>query len=400
MTGTIGRDGKCTRCKLVAEWCECEPPPDEADRPGRGQAGRVPNQASAMAPLAEPPPDEEAPRRSWRPVDLGAILDGEWEQPVPSVGARDDGAGLFYPGRLHVVASEAEAGKTWFALAAAASELALGHGCVYLDFEDDEGGIVGRLRTIGCAAQAIRDRFAYIRPDEPVTMSGNRGDLAQALGDLKPSLAVLDGVTEAMMLHGLELRDNTDVARFGRVLPRWIAGQGPATVALDHVVKDREARHGGYAIGGAHKLNGLNGAMYLLENRDPFGIGLAGKSRVLIRKDRPGQLRRHAQPWHDGMFWYADLAVASHGEEFAEVSIPAAEQRSTSFRPTVLMGRVCEALAGKPHGLSGNAIEGAVTGRREAIRYALETLINEGYVIVERQGAAKVHKLVKPYADD
>ena len=25
MIGTIGPDGYCTRCQLVAEWCECEP---------------------------------------------------------------------------------------------------------------------------------------------------------------------------------------------------------------------------------------------------------------------------------------------------------------------------------------------------------------------------------------
>jgi len=352
-------------------------------------------------PPRDEPEDERdpAPRRTWKPVDLGPVLDGTWQPPQPSVGRRDDDCGLFYPGRMHVVAAEAEAGKTWLALAAAATELARGEACVYLDFEDDEGGIAGRLLTIGADREAIRKRFAYIRPENPVRGIGEH-DLADALGDLRPSLVILDGVTEAMSLHGLELKDNTDVARFGQLLPRRITACGAAAVLLDHVVKDREAR-GGHAIGGVHKLNGLNGAMYLLENKEPFGIGLTGRSRLLIRKDRPGRLRRHATRAHDGLFWYADLAVRSHGEDFAEASLPPPQQQGdTPFRPTAIMARIAATLAAASDGLSGNAVEGAVTGKGTVIRYALELLISEGYVSVERRGPAKIHKLTKAFADD
>jgi len=347
-----------------------------------------------------PPQDDRdpAPRRTWKPVDLGPVLDGTWQPPQPAVGSRDDGRGLFYPGRMHVIAAEAEAGKTWLALAAAATELARGESVVYLDFEDDEGGIAGRLLTIGAGRDAIAKRFAYIRPEQPLA-GVHRQDLDDAAGDLKPSLVVIDGVTEAMSLHGLELKDNTDVAAFGQLLPRRMTAAGAATVLLDHVVKDKEAR-GGHAIGGVHKLNGLNGAMYLLENKDPFGIGRAGRSRLLIRKDRPGQLRRHAVQAHDSLFWYADLTVTSHGEDFAEAALPPPEQHSdTPFRPTAIMARISTALDGVTGGLSGNAIEGAVKGKRETIRYALELLISEGYVSVERRGNARIHRLVQPFTD-
>ena len=338
-------------------------------------------------------------RRSWRPVDLGPVLDGSYKRAEPTVGARDDGNGLFYPKLLHVVAAEAEAGKTWFALAAVTTELRRGNACVYLDFEDDAGGVVGRLLTMGCDREAIRDRFAYIRPEDSVQLRANQFDLSDAIGDLKPTLAIIDGVTEAMSMHGMDLKDNSHVAEFGRILPRWIAEQGPATVALDHVVKDREAR-GGHAIGGVHKLNGLNGAMYLLENRDSFGIGLTGRSRLQIRKDRPGQLRRNGVPAQDGLFWYADLIVESHDEDFAEVSLTVPEERGDKpFRPTVLMGKICDLLAGQTVGLSKNAIEGGVTGKAQNIRLALELLVNEGYVAVERRGPSSIHTLTKPFSD-
>ena len=344
---------------------------------------------------------EPPPRGTWHPVDLGPVLDGTYQRPEPTVGSRDDGRGLFYPGRLHVVAAETEAGKTWLALTACAEELARGHACVFLDFEDDEGGVAGRLMTLGANREAIRDRFGYIRPDDPIDTLTNRHDLSEALGDLHPTLVILNGVTEAMTLHGLELKDNTDTARFGRMLPRWIAGQGPATVCLDHVVKDREARSGGYAIGAAHKLNGLNGAQYLLENKKPFSIGLTGLSRVMIRKDRPGQLRRHGIPSHDGLFWYADLQVRSHGDDFAEASLPVPEDGSGGvFRPTGIMRAISKALGQVPRGLSKNAIEGAVTGKRDTVRLALELLVSEGYVTTERAGPAILHRLARPFTSE
>jgi hypothetical protein len=244
----------------------------------------------------------------------------------------------------------------------------------------------------------IRDRFAYIGPEEAIDFTG-RSDLDEALGDLKPGLVAIDGITEAMSLHGLELKDNTDVANFGRMLPRYIARQGPAVVSLDHVTKDRETRNG-HAIGGIHKLNGINGAMYLLENKKPFGVGLTGRSRLLIKKDRPGQLRRNGHASHDGLFWYADLVVESHHETFVEAGLEPPEERAPEqFRPTAIMCDICKQLDSLTAGLSKNAIEAAVKGKRDYIRLGLELLVNEGYVKAERRGQAVTHTLIKAYPE-
>lgn len=336
------------------------------------------------------PEQERSTRRTWAPVDLTDVLDGRFQPPQPSVGARTDGAGLFYPGRMHTVAAESEGGKTWLALAAAQHELHAGNAVAYLDFEDDEGGVVGRLLALGTDRAAIRDRLAYLRPEESFEAVGNREDLTQVLGDLRPTLAVLDGVTEAMSLHGLEMKDNTDVAKFGQMLPRWIAEQGPATVALDHVTKDRENR-GRYAIGAVHKLNGLNGAAYMLENRQPFGIGVTGRSTIRIAKDRPGQLRRHALPSAGGQHWYGDLVLTSHTEDHADVELSAPSERSDEFRPTVLMARIAEVL--EEHGpLSQRAILTLVKGKRDNAIRALTYLQIDGFVTSKTP-----HALLKPY---
>jgi len=356
---------------------------------------------AAVVALARPDNPEPVRRRAWQPVDLTDVLAGNYTPPLPTVGARTDGAGLFYPGRVHSVASESEAGKTWLALAAVATELAAGNSAVYLDFEDDEGGLVGRLLSLGVDRQAVRDRFAYVKPDEPLNALGNATDLGQVLGDLRPTLAVLDGITEAMTLHGFEVKDNGDVARFGKMLPARIAATGPAAVNLDHVTKDRENR-GRYAIGGVHKLNGLNGAAYLLENRTPLGIGLTGRSTVYVAKDRPGQLRRNALPSAGGSHWYADLVLESHHVDHVEATLEAPAERVETFRPTTLMARVADAItrAGQP--LTVRDVLDRVKGKRDTdVRSALAVLVDEGYVVRDTgPRGAHLHRLVKPYGED
>ena len=349
--------------------------------------------ADDLEPWQDYGPEEiRSARRSWQRVDLTDVLAGRYTPPTPTVGARSDGPSPFYRGRLHTVASESEAGKTWFALAAARHELDTGNAVAYLDFEDDEGGIVGRLIALGANPDDIRDRFAYIRPEESIAALGNREDLAEVLANLAPTLVVLDGVTEAMTMHGLEMKDNTDIARFGQMLPRWIADRGPACVALDHVVKDRENR-GRYAIGGVHKLNGVNGAAYVLQNRTPFTIGKTGRSTVYISKDRPGQVRRHALPGREGLWWFADLVITSHNEVFVEVELAPPIEHAEDFRPTVLMARIAAVLT--EHGpQSQRRIIAGTKGKTESIRDALDLLILDGYVSEKTP-----HELLKPYSD-
>ena len=339
----------------------------------------------------EPPPARQlAQPRTWQPVDLGPVLDGTYNPPQPTVGARSDGTGILYPGRQHTIASESEAGKSWFALNIAAAELDRGGAVVYIDFEDDEGGIAGRLLALQVNKTAIRERFSYHRPEAPIFDIVNRSDLAQAVGDLRPTLAVIDGVTEGMVLHGLDPLSNKDAATFGRTLLGWIAQAGPAVASLDHVTKSADGR-GRYALGAVHKLNGLNGAAYILEQRVAFGIGIKGKSTVRLAKDRPGQLRRHGLPHTSGMHWFGDLVLDSHDETFAELELVAPTIRSDDWRPTELMRRICEALT--KHGdLSQRRIMAAVPGGSEMKRSALDFLILDGYVTEKTP-----HKLVKPY---
>jgi hypothetical protein len=343
-----------------------------------------------MFPQSNGQPEHDEPPSSWAARDLTAVLDGTWKPAEPTVGQRTDGHGLLYPGKSHTVIGETESGKGWFACSVSLDEMQAGNHVLYIDFEDDEGTVVGRLLTLSAARNLIEAQFHYLRPESPLYESRNLAALRDLAVEHRPTLAFLDGTTEAMTMHGLNPLDNVDAAKFGRLLPRRLASAGAAVANLDHVAKDREGR-GRYAIGAVHKLNGLDGASYILENRQPFGIGLTGRSTIRIAKDRPGQLRRNSLPSTSSMHWYGDLVLESHGEEFAEVSVEPPHEKAEHFRPTIVMAKIAKALT--DHGpMSKRSLRLLIQGKHEVKDQALEYLILDGYVTEQTP-----HALIKPY---
>ncbi|HXU97863.1 MAG TPA: hypothetical protein VFP03_07155 [Jiangellaceae bacterium] len=110
-----------------------------------------------------------------------------------------------------------------------------------------------------------------------------------------PSLVVLDGVNEAMSLHGMKIREEDGAAAYRRRLVKPCTKVGAAVVSCDHVVKD-EDKQGRHALGSIHKGNGLTGSLIKLENVEAFGRGQSGASHMFVTNDRPGYLRQHGRP--------------------------------------------------------------------------------------------------------
>ncbi|MGH8866648.1 MAG: AAA family ATPase [Actinomycetes bacterium] len=266
----------------------------------------VPEPRQDEAPTAQRTAATEEPTETWQPIDLAPYLRGDRTRPEPSVGLRRaDGLRLLYPGKEHTVIGEMESGKSWFASACAVAELTQRRHVVYVHFEEsDPLDTVERLRALGVGADDILARFRFVGPEEPVTPDG----LAR-LVEPAPSLVVLDGVNEAMSLHGLGIRDEDGAAAFRRLLVRPFIRAGAATLAADHVVKDRERRDRS-PLGSIHKGNGLTGCMVMLENVEPYGRGLRGRSHVFVTKDRPGYLRRRGRPMNlPGKTFMGELVV-------------------------------------------------------------------------------------------
>lgn len=230
---------------------------------------------------------------SWSPVDLGPYLDGDVIAPTPTVGVvREDGARFLYAGMEHAVIGAMEAGKSWFALACCAAELKAGHRVLYVHFEEaTPRSTIERLRLFNVPVEVIRSLFVFVGPERRISPA----DVDRIMAGGAPSLVVLDGQNEAMALHGQEIMAPEGAAEYRRRLVKPWTRAGAAVVSLDHVVKDREEAGSGLQLGSVGKGNGLDGALILLENVEPFGRGRDGASMVSVTKDRPAALRALGQ---------------------------------------------------------------------------------------------------------
>jgi hypothetical protein len=309
---------------------------------------------------------------TWRPLDLDAILAGERVDAAPTVLSRRDGRYLFYAGKVHSVAGESESLKSWLLLVATAEQINYGKRVLWVDFEDNVASVVGRLRALGCQLQQIASCFRYVRPAEPLPAGLTAATLVANSG---ATLAVIDGVTEAMTLQGLEPLSNRDVATFMTAVPRPLADAGPAVVMIDHLTKSRENR-GRFAIGAQHKLASLDGTAYLVELIQPFGHGRRGVATITVAKDRPGCVREYAVGNR-----IAELVLQSlpDGSVMAELAPPAGPV-GEPFRPTVLMERVSRWLEQQAEACSTRQVEDAVSGKAAGIRQALAVLVEDGLI--------------------
>ena len=332
---------------------------------------------------------------TWTPVDLTPVLAGEYLDPPPSMLRRTDGIPLLYDGAVHTISGESESGKTWLTLLAALELLGQKQRVVFIDFEDRADRVISRLLALGAHPDQIHHHFAYIRPDRPLDDTG-RHQLTPALTDTR--LTILDGVTEAMTMHGLDLNSNEDSAHFQALLPRWIADHGPAVVLIDHVVKDKE-KQGRFAIGAQHKLAGIDGAAYTVETIQPFARGKRGVAKIHIAKDRPGYVREQA--FGKVIAEFALDGSLNDVTVIAELNPPGRisgrDTTGGTFEPTHVMEKLSTFVAANP-GLSKKAIEDLVNGKASIKRAALELLVTRGYIRVEHGPKNAIqHYHVKPY---
>lgn len=343
----------------------------------------------------EEPLDASSPSwLQWQPVDLGSILSGELQAPEPTVGGREDGVRLFYPGRRNMVLGESESLKSWLLDVACCQEIAAGRHVVYLDYEDTPHGLVERLVALGAAAEKVERLVTYY--DAPPRLDDVAAELLREHfgGRGTPSLVVVDGVTEAMTSSGLDPDRGVDVAAFYAGTPKWFALTGAAVTMIDHVTKDRESR-GRWAIGSERKISGLDGAAYAVELLQPFGRGRIGKAKITISKDRCGYVRQHEAPGRV----IAMFELRSWPDGGVTYSLSAPSSTDGTFRPTYLMEKVSRSI--ELHaGLSKNALRQAVGGKAANVDLALELLIAEEFVAVERgQRGAHEHRSLRPFRD-
>ncbi|WP_191565148.1 AAA family ATPase [Janibacter melonis] len=349
--------------------------------------------------------DDTTPERtSWWPRDLDAALGNTDPEPPPSHLTRGDGHAAFYRGRVNGLIGPSESGKTWVALHAVHQALDLDQAVTYIDFEDSEKGIVGRLLTLGAHPDQLLEHFRYIGPDEPFHRFLPTGiDLHEHLEQHQPELVILDGVNAAMTLQGLDLNSNKDATTFAQQILKPLTVRDTTVVYIDHTPKDSENTSKG-GIGAQAKRAMTSGCTLRVDAVKPFGKGQDGRLRIHVDKDRQGDVRGISAP-SKGTHWFGDFTLTHNpAEGTVDASLDAPEgfdpdqpAQPATFRPTGYMEKVSRYIQDHP-GVGRNEIVDAVPGNDKHIKTALRVLVEEGWVTVEKGARNKsLHTLDTPF---
>jgi len=332
---------------------------------------------------------DEQTASSWSPVDLGPILAGDPTalEPAPVFLEREDGEHLIYAGKVHLVSGRPEASKGWLAMAASAERLRAGEHVLYVDFEDGPAVAVERMLALGAASADIAERFHYVRPSEAFDERGRQA-LEGLIVEHAPTLAVLDGLTDALGLEGLSTDSNDEVSKWMRDLPEALKRRGVAVLLITHQAK--AATHSDPNALGAMASLRRSDVHYRLVAEKAFGRGLTGRVKVSERKDRPG----HVKPLAGNGGHVADMVgVSEDGRMSITLEVPSV----AGFQPTELRRQISEAIVDNP-GMTVRAVR-ALPGRNAYKTDAIEYLIGEGFVEVRAEGAARRHYSVRPYTE-
>ncbi len=342
------------------------------------------------------PATTKVERTSWYPISIEDIIAGRsTTSPVPVFLARQDGHRLFYAGKINGLIGESESGKTWVALHTAQRALSEGQAVLFIDFEDTPETIIGRLRQLG-ATDSHLEKFAYMRPDEPLQFGTAEADLSAALSQYKPNLVILDGFNEALTLLGLEPLSNSDVTKFAQILLRRITATGAGLITIDHLGKTAAGRG---ALGAQAKRAIVDGCTLRVEAIQAFGRGQTGRLQLGVDKDRPGHVRGSASGNNAGIV----VLAAQADEDLIIVTVEAPTTQTASqgdgWRPTVLMERACRHLEEVGGSDTMNLTAAAIGGRKQYALKALRALATEGHITIEDgvNGSKVMCTIVNPY---
>lgn len=300
----------------------------------------------------------------WMTTDLSVVLSADYEPIKPTKLARVDGPCLFYAERINALYGESGSGKSWVAMALCAEEINAGNHVAYFDLEDHAGSMAHRMLSLGVSADDLIERFHYVSPTGP--WGSHAADYwVQQIQQLQITACVVDSTGEALSVDGKNPDKDPEVAEWFRKMPRKIARAGACVVLIDHVPKSDEASKR-FAIGSQRKLAAVDGAAYRVDVRVAPAKGVEGFLGLSVAKDRHGNYQHGSK--------VADVAINDdNGKVVVTIKPPDAGL------PTVLMTRISHYLM-EQGSSSARQIESGIDGSTKAKRFALNQLVDLGYV--------------------
>jgi hypothetical protein len=323
-------------------------------------------------------PDAPVEESRWKFRSLFDLADAP-EEPPPSVGFREDDICLFYRGKVHTVFGEPGGMKSWFMQVIGKQMVELDEDCLWVDAENSEKSVYDRFCYIGVSGDDLK-RIYITKPDHPFGPAERRA-FEELAAEKKFALIVVDGTTDVFSVFGLDVNSSTDAAKFDQGFLKVLASTGAAVVYIDHVTKDKETR-GSWGFGTQHKKSAIDGASYGVESISSFGKGMHGRARVVIHKDKPGDLLQHALEGVHSTICELDMISDPETHRVtAKINEPSPDTDST-FRPSHMMEEIAKFVEANP-GLGTEVVRlgaGLTTGNDKFIRRAFQLLAAEGYI--------------------
>ncbi len=345
-----------------------------------------PQPPAATTTAPENTPHAEERPSSWQPVDIATAAD----TPPPDPAFHHQ---VIYPDGRHLISGEPEAMKSWFALTAIRPALDAGGTALVINTDGTPTwDIAQRLQALGHTDQELRHRIAVVNPTDPPTKED-----VQHLVDRGDTLIILDALDPAGHLIGADTNTSEGIQIVMRTLVDPFAGR--CVLIIDHVAKDKESR-GRYAIGSQRKLAAVDVHIGLeLTGGQPLTReGGEATTTITIHKDRFGGISRGPKGRYGTITWTATPG----GQEIthAVTDTHATTTRGSDWRPTVLMGRVADALTIDGSAMTKNQIADATRGKRAEVLKAVQYLYADGYLTLEfGPNNAELYRLSKPYEE-
>ena len=237
-------------------------------------------------------PDDAGDRR----VDLMPYLDGSYIAPEPTVGGELEGSRwLLYPGRWHTMIATTGAGKSWWALWHAVSEMRRGAVVAYAHFEEASPVItLERLRAI--APEMDNETICKLLVWLDCTRAWADGEFAAAL-PADARLVVLDGINAAATAHRGDPNSPEGVAAYRARFVAPACARGAAVLSLGHPPKGRDRQDERHGFGSTAWLDEVDGVGFRMRAAKPGPVrrGHDGAADIYCVKDRGGAVEARGQ---------------------------------------------------------------------------------------------------------
>lgn len=358
--------------------------------------------------LVEPQPSEvtettqEAAREALR---QGPVIISDWwsmditpitPKMLPFSNAEGD-EGLFYAAKINAIVGEPGRGKSMLAQLACLEEARAGRTALFIDLEKDLESFVERMRALG-ATREDATRIGYWRLHNAFSDETMRR--IRAFVDSKVvGLVVIDSVGRAISRAGLDENNNNDVRVWYDRVPEQMLRWGCTALLVDHTTKPQQGFKSRYQKGAGAKLDAITGVSIVLDFASEFSREKEGFAKAIVAKDNNG--------WHTEGHTVAEIRVTPenngsiiHMAVLKPSASASAAGGDKSFRPTMLMERMCQWLEKMGQPVSWTAAREAPVGskggkaNKTALDSALVLLRDEGYISWPK---GKPIELVKPY---